>query len=82
MQQVRVVVRWKRLRVSKSFQGMCRSLGHFPCLIGGHDEELCLGTERLGVRCRRCGWRSPGFSVGAHGAQSPMGSRHGAASLR
>jgi hypothetical protein len=79
MQQVRVVVRWKPLQVTKQVQGMCRSLGHFPCLIGRHDEELCLGIERLAVRCRRCGWRSPGFTVGAGSAHASMGTRHGAA---
>ena len=79
MQQVRVVVRWKPLQVPKSVQEMCRSLGHFPCLIGGHDEELCLGIERLAVRCRRCGWRSPGFTVGTGSAHAAMGSRHGEA---
>jgi hypothetical protein len=79
MQQVRIVVRWKPLQVSKSVQEVCRSLGHVPCLIGGHDEELCLGIERLAVRCRRCGWRSPGFTVGAGSAHAAMGSRHGEA---
>jgi len=62
--QIRVVVRWKRVKVNDSLRTVCNTVGHLPCAFGYHEEELEIGNGKLALRCTRCGWRSPGLSVG------------------
>lgn len=40
-----------------------RVFRHLKCLAVGHDEEVVLGERALGLRCRYCGWNSPGWSL-------------------
>ena len=62
--QIRVVVRWKRVKLNDSVNRVCNTVGHLPCVFGYHEEEMEIGDGKLGMRCTRCGWKSPGLSVG------------------
>jgi hypothetical protein len=61
--QIRVVVRWRRVKLNDSVHKVCNIIGHLPCVFGYHDEELDIGNGKLGMRCARCGWKSPGLTV-------------------
>ena len=71
--QIRVVVRWKPVRMNDSFHKMCNAFVHLPCLLGRHEEELEVGNGKLAVKCARCGWKSPGFTVGARTTAAELG---------
>ncbi len=39
---------------------LCRQVS---CMLIGHRDELAMGSGKLGLRCDRCGWTSPGWTV-------------------
>jgi hypothetical protein len=58
---VRLIVRWPRRTWRFSLVGAWRN--HVRCALLGHDGEIVAGERLIALRCRRCGWRSPGWDL-------------------
>jgi hypothetical protein len=61
--KIRIVIRssavgpaYARLRVWKLFK-------QIPCCVTGHKAEIELSTGKLALKCARCGWESPGWTL-------------------
>ncbi len=50
--------------------GLTRRLNQWVCGVHGHDTQLQIGSDRLLLRCSRCGYASPGWVVQPPGATS------------
>jgi hypothetical protein len=61
--QIQVIIRWSSPRLSTSFGEVCNVFRRLECLITGHREEVALGQRALSLRCTRCGWKSPGWTL-------------------
>jgi hypothetical protein len=60
--KIRIIVRWSRRSALGHFFTVCSRAKHLRCLAG-HQEEVVIGDRALAVRCRVCGWRSPGLTL-------------------
>ena len=63
LMQTRVVIRWTPVRVNDALQRTCNVFKQATCGITGHWEELERGEGKLSLRCIRCGWTSPGWTL-------------------
>jgi hypothetical protein len=53
--QIRIVIR----RVRQSWNVCTRA----ACQLMGHRNEIEVGSMRLSLKCERCGWTSPGWTL-------------------
>ncbi len=63
--QIRIIIQWSRGAPARRSFTVGKVLQHVKCLAIGHDEEVVVGARALAVRCRACGWTSPGLTLGA-----------------
>ncbi len=61
--KIRIVVRWSRRSLGYRFFTVCMSVKRMRCLLFGHDDEMVIENRALAVRCKLCGWRSPGLTM-------------------
>ena len=62
--KVRIIIEWSRAAPARRSFTVRNVLQHVKCLAIGHDEEVVMGSRALAVRCRACGWTSPGLTLG------------------
>jgi hypothetical protein len=63
LMQTRVVIRWSPVGVNDALQRACNVFKQVTCGLTGHREELERGEGKLSLRCVRCGWTSPGWTL-------------------
>jgi hypothetical protein len=63
--KIRIIIEWSRGAPGRRSFTVRRILRTVKCLAIGHDEEVLVGDRALAVRCRTCGWTSPGLNLGA-----------------
>ena len=63
LMQTRVVIRWSPVGVNDVLQRACNVFNQISCGVAGHREELERGGGKLALRCARCGWTSPGWTL-------------------
>jgi hypothetical protein len=56
MTQVRIVIRWKPVRLPNA-------LDRLHCLVGGHKEMMVLRNSNMALHCERCGRTTPGWQI-------------------
>jgi hypothetical protein len=61
--QIQITIRWSRKRSAARSFTVRRAFKLIRCLATGHDEELFLRDRALAVRCKACGWTSPGWTI-------------------
>lgn len=61
--QIRIVIHWSRRSRTLRFFTVCTSFKRIRCLLLGHDDEMVIGDRALAVRCKLCGWQSPGLTI-------------------
>jgi hypothetical protein len=61
--QIQIIIRWSRGPSPRRIFTVRNAFRHLKCLAIGHDEEVVIGDRALGLRCRYCGWHSPGWSL-------------------
>jgi hypothetical protein len=61
--QIQIIIRWSRSSEPGRFFTVRTVLRRLRCFAAGHDEEVVLGDRALAVRCRSCGWKSPGLTL-------------------
>jgi hypothetical protein len=61
--QVQIIIRWSRREAPSHSFPVRTLLRRLCCFLGGHDEEVVVGDRALAVRCRACGWKSPGLTL-------------------
>jgi ribosomal protein S27E len=60
---IRIIIQWSRNAPARRSFKVRNVFRHVKCLAIGHDEEVVLGDRALAVRCRECGWTSPGLTL-------------------
>jgi hypothetical protein len=61
--QIQIIIRWSRKPSAARSFTVRRAFKLIRCLATGHDEELILRDRALAVRCKACGWTSPGWTI-------------------
>jgi hypothetical protein len=76
--KIRIIIRSSAVRSSYVRQRVWNVFRQIPCRVTGHKAEIELSTGKLALKCARCGWESPGWTLD-HGRFAGMGnaSQHG-----
>jgi hypothetical protein len=76
--KIRIIVRSSTVSWGYAPQRMWNVFKQISCRVAGHKAEIELSTGRLALKCVRCGWESPGWTLD-HGRFAGMGnaSQHG-----
>jgi len=61
--KIRVVIRCSTVTPEILRQSMWNVFKHMPCRVAGHRAEVEVTTGRLALKCARCGWESPGWTI-------------------
>jgi hypothetical protein len=72
--QIRIVLR----QAVKSKEIVCQSWNvcrQIACQLLGHCNEIAVGSGRLALKCDRCGWTSPGWTLDDRRPSLDRGSR-------
>jgi hypothetical protein len=76
--KIRIIIRSSAVGPVYARQRVWNVLKQVSCRVIGHKAEIELTTGRLALKCTRCGWESPGWTLD-HGRFARMGnaSQHG-----
>jgi hypothetical protein len=76
--KIRTVIRSSTVSSAYAPQRMWNVLKQIGCSVTGHKAEIELSTGKLALKCARCGWESPGWTLD-HGRFAGLGgaSQHG-----
>ena len=67
--KVRIVIRCSPVagvpfrRTGSLLADFSNLMSRLHCWVAGHNGELMFETRRLSMRCTRCGWQSPGWTL-------------------
>jgi len=61
--QIRIIIRSSTVGPEDIRQAVWNFSKHVRCLLTGHESEIELGSGKLSLKCRRCGWHSPGWTL-------------------
>jgi hypothetical protein len=61
--KIRVIIRWSAVRPEYARQQICNIFKQLPCRVTGHKAEMEITTGKLALKCARCGWESPGWTL-------------------
>jgi hypothetical protein len=76
--KIRVIIRWSAVSPAYARQQIWNVFRQVFCRLSGHQAEIEMTTGKLALKCARCGWESPGWTLG-QGRFARMGSasQHG-----
>jgi len=76
--KIRIIIRSSAVSRSYARQQLWNVFRQMCCRVTGHKAEIELSTGKLALKCARCGWESPGWTLD-HGRFAGMGgaSQHG-----
>jgi hypothetical protein len=70
--KIRIIIRSSTVSRAYARHWVWNIFKQLPCRLTGHKAEIELSTGRLALKCGRCGWESPGWTLD-HGRFAGMG---------
>ena len=61
--KIRVVIRCSPVKAAYVRHRMWSIFKQVPCRIMGHTSEMKVTSGKLALKCARCGWQSPGWTL-------------------
>ncbi len=61
--KIRVIIRCSAVSPVYARQRMWNVFKQLPCRVVGHQEEIEVTSGKLALKCGRCGWVSPGWTL-------------------
>jgi len=61
--KIRVIIRVRVVALGDAGRTICNTFKQIPCRIIGHRSEIKVTAGRLALKCARCGWESPGWTL-------------------
>jgi hypothetical protein len=61
--KIRIIIRSSAVSRAYVRQRMWNVFKQIPCRVTGHQAEIELSTGKLALKCARCGWESPGWTL-------------------
>jgi hypothetical protein len=68
----RVIIRWSTVRPEDVRQSICSVFTQALCRVAGHRADIEVKTGKLALKCARCGWESPGWTIDSCSYSRPI----------